>query len=77
MDIATIIGLIGGTVLILSAIVLGGSAVMFLNIPGILIVVGGTLAACFIKFSMADVIRYGRNRNRHWSGWSNGICSSQ
>ena len=56
MDIATIIGLIGGTVLILSAIVLGGSAVMFLNIPGILIVVGGTLAACFIKFSMADVI---------------------
>ena len=56
MDIATIIGLIGGTVLILSAIALGGSAVIFLNIPGILIVMGGTLAACFIKFSMVDVI---------------------
>jgi len=56
MDIATIIGLVGGTVLVLSAIVLGGSPVMFLNIPGILIVVGGTLAACFIKFSMVDVI---------------------
>lgn len=56
MDIATIIGLIGGTVLVLSAIALGGSAVIFLNIPGLLIVAGGTLATCFIKFSMADVI---------------------
>ncbi len=56
MDIATIIGLAGGTVLVLSAIVLGGSAIIFLNIPGLLIVMGGTLATCFIKFSMAEVI---------------------
>ncbi|UCF81897.1 MAG: MotA/TolQ/ExbB proton channel family protein [Desulfobacteraceae bacterium] len=56
MDIATVIGLFGGSVLIVSAIVLGGSAIMFLNIPGVLIVFGGTFAACFIKFSMADVI---------------------
>ena len=56
MDIATIIGLVGGTILILSAIITGGSALIFLNIPGILIVFGGTMAACFIKFSMAEVI---------------------
>lgn len=56
MDIATIIGLIGGTFLILSAIVIGGSSTVFFNIPGLLIVAGGTLAACFIKFSMGDVI---------------------
>ena len=56
MDIATIIGLIGGTILVLSAIFLGGSAVIFFNIPGLLIVVGGTLATSFIKFSMAEVI---------------------
>jgi len=56
MDIATIIGLFGGTALVFSAIFLGGSAIMFLNIPGILIVVGGTFAAAFIKFSMSDVI---------------------
>lgn len=56
MDIATIIGLIGGTVLVLSAIALGGSAIIFLNIPGLLIVAGGTLATCFIKFSMVEVI---------------------
>ena len=56
MDIATIIGLLGGTALVLSAIVMGGSATMFFNVPGLLIVAGGTLATCFIKFSMEDVI---------------------
>jgi chemotaxis protein MotA len=30
--------------------------VIFINIPGLLIVVGGTIAACFIKFTMSDVI---------------------
>jgi chemotaxis protein MotA len=56
MDIATIIGLLGGTVLVLSAIILGGSAVIFINIPSVLIVFGGTLATTFIKFTMSDVI---------------------
>jgi chemotaxis protein MotA len=56
MDLATVIGLMGGMGLVLSAIILGGSAIMFINIPGILIVVGGTIATCFIKFSMGDVI---------------------
>jgi chemotaxis protein MotA len=56
VDIATIIGLIGGTALILSAIFLGGEATIFVNMPGVLIVVGGTVATCFVKFSMADVI---------------------
>ena len=56
MDIATIIGLLGGTALILSAVILGGSALMFVNMAGLLIVAGGTLASTFIKFTMADVI---------------------
>lgn len=56
MDIATIIGLFGGITLVLTAIILGGSALIFINIPGVLIVAGGTLATCFIKFSMKDVI---------------------
>jgi len=56
MDIATIIGLVGGTVLIISSIILGGQANIFFNVPGLLIVVGGTVATCFIKFSMKDVI---------------------
>lgn len=56
MDLATIIGLVSGSVLILVSIVIGGSALVFINIPGLLIVVGGTLAATFIKFTMSDVI---------------------
>lgn len=56
MDIATIIGLVGGTVLICVAIVAGGNVLIFVNIPGLLIVVGGTVATCFIKFTMADVV---------------------
>jgi chemotaxis protein MotA len=56
MDLATIIGLISGTVLILTAIFLGGSFLSFIDIPSILLVVGGTLAVTFIKFKMSDVI---------------------
>ena len=56
MDIATIIGLFGGTTLVILAVAIGGSALIFINIPGVLIVIGGTVATCFIKFSMKDVI---------------------
>jgi chemotaxis protein MotA len=56
MDIATIIGLVSGALLILVSIVLGGSPLVFVNIPSVLIVVGGTLATTFIKFTMVDVI---------------------
>lgn len=56
MDLATIIGLIGGSVLVVMSIMIGGSALVFINIPGLLIVFGGTLASCFIKFSIKDVI---------------------
>ena len=56
MDIATIIGLVFGSSILLAAILLGGSAALFLNIPSIFIVVGGTLATAFIRFSMADVV---------------------
>jgi len=56
MDIATIIGLVGGSVLVVAAIISGGSLLLFINIPSILIVVGGTAATAFIRFGMGDVI---------------------
>ncbi|MBL0732633.1 MAG: MotA/TolQ/ExbB proton channel family protein [Desulfosarcina sp.] len=56
MDIATIIGLLGGAGLVLSAVIMGGSAGIFINIPGLLIVVGGSIATAFMKFTMAEVI---------------------
>ena len=56
MDIGTVIGLLTGAGLIVSAIVMGGSAGMFINIPGIMIVIGGTLAVALIKFSLSDIL---------------------
>ncbi|MEJ2038225.1 MAG: MotA/TolQ/ExbB proton channel family protein, partial [Desulfosarcinaceae bacterium] len=56
MDIATIIGLVSGSILMLVSVVLGGSALVFFNIPSMLIVVGGTIATTFIKFKMNDVL---------------------
>ncbi|MGD8835490.1 MAG: MotA/TolQ/ExbB proton channel family protein [Desulfobacteraceae bacterium] len=56
MDIATVIGLVSGTVLILGSILMGGSLLTFINIPSILVVVGGTVAVTFMRFKMADVI---------------------
>ena len=56
MDLATIIGFIGGTIFIVMAIVTGGNPLIFINIPSLLIVVGGTIMTTFIKFKMSDVL---------------------
>ena len=56
MDIATIIGLVGGTILVIVSILIGGSFSVFINVPGLLIVVGGTIATSFIKFTMEDIV---------------------
>jgi chemotaxis protein MotA len=56
VDIATILGLLFGTIILTLAVILGGSPDLFLNIQGLFIVGGGTLAAAFIRFSMRDVV---------------------
>lgn len=56
MDIATLIGLIFGLAVIGIAIATGGDIGLFINLPGILIVLGGTLAATLIKFRLVDMI---------------------
>ena len=35
---------------------MGGQATIFFNVPGLLIVFGGTIATSFIKFTMADIV---------------------
>lgn len=56
MDIATVIGLVSGTVLIIASIVVGGNLTTFINVPSFLVVIGGTIAVTFMRFKMADVI---------------------
>ena len=56
MDIATIVGIIAGTIVIAVAIVLGGDVGTFLNIPSLLIVVGGGLSVTIMRFPISNVI---------------------
>ncbi len=48
MDIATIIGIIGGLTLIVVSILMGSPLSAFINLPGLMIVVGGTIMATLI-----------------------------
>ncbi len=56
MDLATLIGMIAGTIVILAAILVGGDISTFINVPSLLVVFGGTVAATLIKFSLADCL---------------------
>ena len=50
MDFATIIGFSFGVFVVIAAIGSGGDYDLFVNIPGLLIVLGGTFASTMIKF---------------------------
>ncbi|RKQ64095.1 chemotaxis protein MotA [Thermovibrio guaymasensis] len=56
MDIATLIGIGGAFLLIIVSIVIGGSPGAFINIPSLLITVGGGLAAGMAGFPMGEFI---------------------
>ncbi len=57
MDIATIIGLISGIGLVVGSIFMGGSGLMpFVNVPSLMIVVGGSVAAIMINFPLKDCL---------------------
>ncbi|MEZ5288942.1 MAG: MotA/TolQ/ExbB proton channel family protein [Vicinamibacterales bacterium] len=56
MDIATVIGIVLGFGLVIGSILLGGSLVAFINAPGILIVLGGTVAATLISEKLSVFI---------------------
>lgn len=56
MDFASLLGIISGLALIISAIIMGGSADVFVNVPGLMIVGGGTIAATLLTVQFKDVI---------------------
>lgn len=60
MDIATLIGLIGSFAIVISAIVLGGSAGTFVNPPSLLIVIGGALMVTLMKFTLGGFLGAGK-----------------
>ncbi len=56
MNFSTFIGLIVGIVIVLWAMSMGSSILIFFNIPGLMIVVGGTIAATMIRYSLRESI---------------------
>lgn len=56
IDFATILGLVSGFALIITAMVMGGSPGSFFHPPAVLIVLGGTLAVTTISFSVRDIV---------------------
>ena len=56
MDLATVGGLVACIGLILSAMLMGGSLGMYIDVPSICIVLGGTTAALFIGFPGGQVM---------------------
>ena len=56
MDIATIVGLLGALGVIVMAIFLGGDLLGFIDIPSLIIVIGGTIFATLFRFTLAQFI---------------------
>ena len=56
MDITTIVGIIAGMTCVLVAIFMGGGLGIFINVPSIMITVGGTIAGALIAFPLHDIL---------------------
>jgi chemotaxis protein MotA len=56
VDIATIGGFIFAFVIIVGAIMMGGSFMIFVNLPSIVLVIGGTLAVTLMRVTLADFL---------------------
>jgi len=57
MDLATLIGITSGVILVVFAISSRGPLKLFINYPSMLIVLGGTLAATLINYPLSDMLR--------------------
>lgn len=56
MDIATVLGIVSAFGLVLIAIFMGSGLSLFINIPSLMIVIGGTLGATMINYPLKDVL---------------------
>ncbi|NPA71764.1 MAG: biopolymer transporter ExbB [Gammaproteobacteria bacterium] len=57
MSFSTLFGLFAGISIVLIAMGLGSPLSIFFNLPGLMIVIGGTIAATMIRYSMSDSFR--------------------
>lgn len=55
MDFATLLGLLSGLTLVVTAIIMGGDMNIFISIPSMMIVFGGTFGTIFVAFPFEEV----------------------
>ncbi|MFQ6043878.1 MAG: motility protein A, partial [Candidatus Poribacteria bacterium] len=56
MDIATLLGIASGIIILIVSIVMNTGASLFLSPSSMLVTLGGTIAATLITFAISDVI---------------------
>ncbi|WP_132699834.1 flagellar motor protein PomA [Reinekea marinisedimentorum] len=60
MDIAMLVGLIGAVAMVVMAMLLGGSLGIFINVPSLLIVFGGSTFVAMSKFTLEQFLNVGK-----------------
>lgn len=56
MDIASLVGVIAAFSIIIASIAVGGPLIIFVNIPSVLVVVGGTFGVTLMRVTLADFL---------------------
>ncbi len=60
MDLATLVGIIGALALMTVAMLMSGSLDMFVDVPSVVIVVGGTIFAVMAKYGLGQFLSAGK-----------------
>lgn len=56
MDLATTIGILGSFGIVVLAMVLGGGVLVFINVPSLLVVLGGSIFVVMMKFGLGQFL---------------------
>lgn len=59
MDLASLVGILGAFALVVMAMVMGGDIMMFVNIPSVLIVFGGSIFVVLMKYDLGQILGAG------------------
>ncbi|WP_416395720.1 flagellar motor protein PomA [Allohahella sp. A8] len=60
MDIATLVGLLGSFAIIIMAMLLSGTLMMFVDVPSVLIVIVGSIFVVLMKFTLGQFLGAGK-----------------
>jgi chemotaxis protein MotA len=58
VDLATLIGILGALALIVVTMLMSGDLSMFINVPSVVIVIGGTFTAVMAKYSLGQYLSF-------------------